>query len=147
MVDPGLACVSFDPVRYPGAMVAAETALGAALPDFGRLRQGGSRMLRSAPCEWFVLVPRPEAAALVARLAALLSPFPAIVSDVSDGYRLIEGIDPKRLGALSSVELANGEARALRLRQIRVLAFVCDGWATVIVPRSYGGIPGLGQEA
>lgn len=147
MADAGLICLSFDPVRHPGAVAAAEKVLGAALPGFGRLQHGALCMLRSAPCDWLILAPALEVPALVARLAAQLSAFPAIVSDVSDGYLLLRGIDPERLGALSAVMFAEGEAKAVRLRQVRALAFVRDGEATVIVARSYRGIPGLGEGA
>jgi hypothetical protein len=129
--------------RHADLKQAIEASLDHPLPELIQLfsNDNGYLAIRKSRRDWLLIGSLADVSARFVALNKLLSGAAAIASDVSDSFETFENVDPDSLVSWSGVELQNGQAKLLRIRQTSVVAFCIGERSTVLVPRSYQTIP------
>ena len=137
--------LTVDTDRHADLKQAIEASLGHPLPEFMQLYgdDNGYLAIRKSRCDWLLIGSPADVSACYEALNKVLSGGAAIASDVSDSFVTFENVDRDSLMSWSGVELRNGQAKPLRIRQTSVVAFRSGDRSTVLVPRSYQSIPGF----
>jgi hypothetical protein len=137
--------LTVDTDRHAHLKQAIEDSLGHPLPEFDQLHSDDncSLAIRKGRCDWLLIGPPAEVSARHEDLHKLLSGAAAVISDVSDSFVAFENLDRDSVVFWSGVELRNGQAKLLRIRQTSVVAFCIGDQSTVLVPRSFQTIPGF----
>lgn len=135
--------LTVDTDRHADLKQAIEAILDHPLPEFMQLysNDNGYLAIRKSRCDWLLIGSTVDVSARYEALNKLLFGAAAIASDVSDSFETFENVDPDSLVSWTGVELQNGQAKLLRIRQTSVVAFCIGGRSTVLVPRSYQTIP------